>query len=204
MKIVIYGHSQAQPTGMGDDMVSALKKRKIEVKRVGRQSYDDARLLKEVEQHLGDVAVFNKAILYGQGNSSKDEDTIKLVNYFQNKIGKDNVVFIMPPINRDRDGAAPIEQRRKKRSDYMEILSKTTPVYSIEGGKSEFKKDQVHMRSGTKIGKEFAEKILDDMGIGTTGGLTIKKASFIMPAIIVGGAAGTIALVWWLLSRRNK
>jgi hypothetical protein len=41
MKVLIYGHSQSQPTGMGDDMVKALGKAKVSVKRLGLQGRND-------------------------------------------------------------------------------------------------------------------------------------------------------------------
>lgn len=54
-KALVFGHSQAQPTGMGDDLVHALALRGWQVSRTGLQGRNDRRLLAEVGV-LGDIA----------------------------------------------------------------------------------------------------------------------------------------------------
>lgn len=166
MKVLIYGHSQAQPTGMGDDMMAALKKRKIKATRLGLQGRSDKALLKESDK-LGDVRGFDLVILYCGGNNSTREDTLKLVEHF----GPKRTVAVLPPINLDRIVDIPNEQRIAKQKDYQATVQKLVPTYRLENGRAgDFKKDQIHLRSGTAIGKALAEKILTDLGVGAVSG----------------------------------
>lgn len=206
MKALIYGHSQAQPTGMGDDMVNALKKRKVEVKRLGLQGRNDKQLLKESDK-LGDVSGFDLVFLYCGGNDSDRADTLKLVEHF----GPKRVVAILPPINLDRVVDIPNEQRIAKQQNYQAAVQKLAPTYRLEGGRAaDFKKDKIHLRSGTAVGKALVEKILTDLGVGVSGGSTpagspagVSPAGLPTPGLaLVAAGAAALLLVLWFRSRR--
>ena len=158
MKVAIYGHSQAQPTGMGDDLIAELKRRKISVHRLGLQGRSDSGLMKEIDK-LGSVSDCDKIVLYCGGNDSKIPDTIKLIQHF----GAKRVVAVLPPINLDRVVSGNTNaQRLEKSKNYQAAISGMVPVFQITNGKAaDFKKDEVHLRSGTAIGRNIAVKIAD-------------------------------------------
>lgn len=203
MKVLIYGHSQAEPTGMGDDMVNALKKRKIEVKRVGRHSYNDKMLLDEVAKNVGDISGYDKVYLYAAGNNSKESDTKNLINYFIAGTGGDKVVFILPPLNSDREvKGMTLDQRRKALADKVEKISEMVPCYSIESTGSDFKKDEVHMRAGTDTGKKFVEKILSETLLESPTGGVVRYSRGVVAATALSSVLSGFLFVWWLYRKR--
>ena len=207
MNALVYGHSQAQPTGMGDDMVAALKKRKIKVTRLGLQGRSDKALIKESGK-LGDVSGFDLVFLYCGGNNSTREDTLKLVEHF----GPKRVVAILPPINLDRDVGTPNEQRIANQQSYQATVQTLAPTYRLEGGRAaDFKKDQIHLRSGTAAGKALVEKILTDLGVGAVSGgsapagspASASPAGLPTPGLaLVAVGAAALLLALWFRSRR--
>jgi hypothetical protein len=188
MKVAIYGHSQAQPTGMGDDLIAELKKRKITTHRVGLQGRSDAGLMKEIDK-LGDVSDCDKIVLYCGGNDSKIPDTIKLIQHF----GSKRVIAVLPPINLDRLSAGNTnEQKLEKSKNYQAALRGMVQVFQITNGKSsDFKKDEIHLRSGTVIGKNIAVKIADAV-----------EGKFSISSIQI--AIASVAIIGFLLFMRNR
>lgn len=184
---LIYGHSQAQPTGMGDDLLAALMSKNVAVKRVGLQGRGDAALLAEAPGALGDVSGYDKVFLFAGGNSMVQTaaDLRKLVEYF----GPKRTVVILSPVNLDRD-AASVSSLQARNEGNRKGIEDLVPVYSVEAHKGSFKDDGIHMRAGSPESVAVAKKVLDDLG-GT-------KA---MSWIVIGGLA--LAGVLLALSRRK-
>jgi LPXTG-motif cell wall-anchored protein len=162
VNVLIYGHSQAQPTGMGDDMVKALGKAKVKVKRLGLQGRNDGGLLKEIDK-LGDISGYDKVLLYGYGNDSTREQTQKLLAH----LGPQRTILIVPPINLDRPNVGEpgprIEAQKKRVRELSELLK--IPVFGIWGGAKDFKSDKIHMRSGSGAGKPLVQRLLAELGL---------------------------------------
>lgn len=201
MKVLIYGHSQSQPTGMGDDLVAALKKLKVQNKRLGLQGRSDKALLAEVGK-LGNVSGFDRVVLYCGGNNSTIPDTIKLINHF----GAQRVTAVLPPMNVDRTVPnMTLEQRREHAAAYREAIKPLVPVFQIEGHAADFKKDEIHLRSGTAIGKDLAQKLLENLGLPANAASTPEPAPAASGSnigLIVGiGAAAVLAFALWRARR---
>jgi hypothetical protein len=204
MKVLIYGHSQAQPTGMGDDMVKALGKAKVSVKRLGLQGRNDGGLLNEIGK-LGDIGGYDKVLLYGYGNDSKREQTQKLLAH----LGPQRTILIVPPINLDRPNVGEpgprIEAQKKRVTELSELLG--IPVFGIWGGAKDFKSDKIHMRSGSEAGKPLVQRLLAELGLpydpavaaklekeqvsGSRGGSALPLPASATPA----SAAGSVVLL---------
>jgi hypothetical protein len=204
MKVLIYGHSQAQPTGMGDDMVKALGKAKVSVKRLGLQGRNDGGLLNEIGK-LGDIGGYDKVLLYGYGNDSKREQTQKLLAH----LGPQRTILIVPPINLDRPNVGEpgprIEAQKKRVKELSELLG--IPVFGIWGGAKDFKSDKIHMRSGSEAGKPLVQRLLAELGLpydpavaaklekeqvsGSRGGSALPLPASATPA----SAAGSVVLL---------
>ena len=183
---LVYGHSQAQPSGMGDDMVAALKKRKVKVKRVGLQGRNDGGLLREYDkQGLGDPSQYDAVFLYGYGNDSTREQTKKLVAF----LGPERTVLIIPPINLDRvvKGMTTEERLERQKQRVRELPEELgIPVYGIWGYAKDFKSDDVHMLPGSQVSKDLVEQILSDLESGRQG---------VSPLLIVGGMVAAAAVL---------
>lgn len=163
MKVLIYGHSQSQPTGMGDDMVKALGKAKVSVKRVGIHSMNDGQLLKLIPERVGDISGYDRILLYGHGNNSTREQTQKLVAH----LGPQRTILIVPPINLDRPNVGEpgprLEMQKKRVKELSELIG--IPVFGIWGGAKDFKSDKIHMRSGSEAGKPLVQRLLAELGL---------------------------------------
>lgn len=189
--VLVYGHSQAQPSGMGDDMVAALKAKGVKFKRVGLQGRNDGGLLQEyADQGLGDPAQYDTIFLYGHGNNSTEAQTQKLVAF----LGPERTVLVLPPVNVDRvvpDATA--EQRLAKQKQRLDTFPGLlgVPVYGIWGNAQDFKNDEVHMRPGTKVGKGLVARMLQD-----------REGGSIAPGLLVGGLVA-LAVVLALATRRR-
>jgi hypothetical protein len=199
VKVLIYGHSQAQPTGMGDDLVAALKKAKVEVKRLGLQGRNDKQLVEQSGQ-LGDTSGFDRVVLYCAGNNSKLNDTLGLIQHF----GEKRVIVVMPPLNVDRVVAGKtLDQRREEWANYRNALSMVVPVVQLEGTKADFKKDEIHLKAGTAAGKAFAqtlsEYILGSAPASPPAAATAGGSS----NVLLGGLGiiGLVGVVYWVLRR---
>jgi|688.fasta_scaffold128657_2 hypothetical protein len=220
MKVLIYGHSQSQPTGMGDDMVKALGKAKVSVKRLGLQGRNDGGLLNEIGK-LGDIGGYDKVLLYGYGNDSKREQTQKLLAH----LGPQRTILIVPPINLDRPNVGEpgprIEAQKKRVKELSELLG--IPVFGIWGGAKDFKSDKIHMRSGSEAGKPLVQRLLAELGLpydpavaaklekeqvsGSRGGSALPLPASATPASAAGGIAllllGAGALAFAIYRRRK-
>lgn len=204
MKVLIYGHSQAQPTGMGDDLVAALKKAKVEVKRLGLQGRNDKQLVEQSGQ-LGDTSGFDRVVLYCAGNNSKLNDTLGLIKHF----GEQRVIVVMPPLNVDRVVAGKtLEQRREEWANYRNALSMVVPVVQLEGTKADFKKDEIHLKSGTAAGKAFAQNLVEYILGAAPAAPPVQPAA--PPAATAGGGStlltvlgvvGLAGIAYWVLRR---
>lgn len=157
MKAVVYGHSQAQPTGMGDDMVAGLKKRGYSVNRVGLQGKNDKGLLDNIDV-LGDISDADRVFLYAGGNS--DKPTVNDLRALIQALGPDRTTVILPPVNLDRPTSAVVKQQAKNASNKAGIQD-LVPVYTVAGHAADFKADSIHMRAGTAISKQLVNTILD-------------------------------------------
>lgn len=189
MKIAVYGNSQAEPTGMGDDLVAELKKRKVEVKRIGLHGRDDAALLEEAKS-IGDPADYDKIVLYCGGNNSKVPQTIKLIQYF----GADKCIAVLPPINIDK---VPIRVLPGGTAAYSAEIKKLVPVFHItEGHADDFKSDGVHLKPKTEVSQDMAKKIAD-LALG-------KQASKSNTAIYITVSAIAIAVMGFVLWRSSR
>jgi hypothetical protein len=147
---------------MGDDMVKALGKAKVSVKRLGLQGRNDGGLLNEIGK-LGDIGGYDKVLLYGYGNDSKREQTQKLLAH----LGPQRTILIVPPINLDRPNVGEpgprIEAQKKRVKELSELLG--IPVFGIWGGAKDFKSDKIHMRSGSEAGKPLVQRLLAELGL---------------------------------------
>jgi hypothetical protein len=198
MKVLIYGHSQAQPTGMGDDMVKALGKLKVGVKRVGIQGKNDGQLLKLLPDRVGDISGYDKVLLYGYGNDSTKEQTQKLVQY----LGPQRTILIIPPINLDRvvEGTTPEARLERQKQRVVELKALLgIPVYGIWGYKKDFKSDIIHMRPGSQAGAALVPYLLAELGLQTPPP-DVQEGSALGSVLLVAGAA----LVGFMLARRNR
>ena len=184
---LIYGHSQAQPTGMGDDLLAALAGKNVVVKRVGLQGRGDADLLAEAPGALGDVSDYDRVFLFAGGNSMVQTaaDLRKLVEYF----GPKRTVVILSPVNLDRDAStvASLQSRNEGNRKGIEDL---VPVYSVQAHKDSFKADGIHMRAGSPESVALAKQVIEDL-----------SSSKSMSLLVVGGLVLAAALL--ALSRRK-
>lgn len=162
-RALVYGHSQAQPTGMGDDMVKALKARGVKVDRLGLQGRNDAKLLAESDQ-LGDLSGYDRVFLYAGGNNDKPspDDLRKLVEHF----GASRTTVILSPVNTDGQGSRSPEVRRPISVANRAGVQDLVTAYEIEAPGSSFKPDGIHLRAGSPEGKALVERILTDLGAG--------------------------------------
>jgi hypothetical protein len=189
---------------MGDDMVKALGKAKVSVKRLGLQGRNDGGLLNEIGK-LGDIGGYDKVLLYGYGNDSKREQTQKLLAH----LGPQRTILIVPPINLDRPNVGEpgprIEAQKKRVKELSELLG--IPVFGIWGGAKDFKSDKIHMRSGSEAGKPLVQRLLAELGLpydpavaaklekeqvsGSRGGSALPLPASATPA----SAAGSVVLL---------
>jgi hypothetical protein len=187
---------------MGDDMVKALGKAKVSVKRLGLQGRNDGGLLNEIGK-LGDIGGYDKVLLYGYGNDSKREQTQKLLAH----LGPQRTILIVPPINLDRPNVGEpgprIEAQKKRVKELSELLG--IPVFGIWGGAKDFKSDKIHMRSGSEAGKPLVQRLLAELGLpydpavaaklekeqvsGSRGGSALPLPASATPASAAGGIA---------------
>lgn len=183
---LIYGHSQAEPTGMGDDLVAALKAAGVQVSRVGRHGKNDKQLL-ALAPDLGDVSVYDRVFLFCGGNSDKPQwqNTRKLIQYF----GASRVIAILPPINTSRNADIVAAARERRRAN-TEGIADLVRVYAIDAGGDEFKGDEVHMRPGTPTSKALAARLVAEMEGGSS-----------TPWVLAVGLGSAIA--WWWIRRRS-
>lgn len=191
LKVLIYGHSQAQPTGLADDMVKALGKLKVKVTRVGIAGKNDGQLLSLLDNRVGDISGYDRILLYGYGNSSTRPQTHKLLTH----LGKSRTVLVIPPINLDREGVGPPEPRLEAQKRRLRELPEEfgVPVFGIWGYRKDFRQDQIHMRPGTAPGKVLVEDLLVAIGLKQRAGL---------PPFVVAAVAAVLAFGAWRLSRR--
>ena len=186
---LIYGHSQAEPTGMGDDMLKALKAKGVKVTRVGRHGYNDAKLLSNTDE-LGDVSGYDHVFLYAGGNSDKPtpKDLRKLVQYF----GGDRSTVVLSPVNLGGEGARAPEVRRPVNAGNRAGVEDIVKVYEVEAPASSFKRDGIHLKSGSPESKALVESILTDLSESKP------SASSAPPDGSSSPQAGSPALLWVL------
>ncbi len=162
-KALVYGHSQAQPTGMGDDLVKALHLRGWQVSRTGLQGRNDRRLLAEASA-LGDIAGHDLVFLYAGGNS--DRPSVRSLRALVQHFGPHRTIVILPPINVDGPPELVVTLRTRNRGN-REGIADLVKVYDLEAPGAAFKPDGRHMRAGTPAGAALVAQILRDIAIET-------------------------------------
>jgi len=185
VKVAIYGHSQAQPTGMGDTLKKALQDRGHTVIRLGLAGKSDRTLLQRVDE-LGPWQDADRIVLYGYSNGSEKSDTIALLQH----LGLHRTRLVLPPINLDRETGTPNAQRKQNMQNQADFFSKYVPTYWVAGHRADFHGDQIHMRAGSVAGKKLVARMLVDMGIdppavkrGGTGGSLLGVAVVVAVAV---------------------
>ena len=201
MKVAIYGHSQAQPTGMADDLFYALKKRKHKVLRLGLAGKSDKVLLERVNE-LGDWQDSDRIVLYGHstGNGSTKQQTVALLTH----LGLDRTILVLPPINLSRGKGEPKAdltstnaERIASQEEKVAYFSNYVPTFYMAGHDQDFHKDRVHARPGTPPGKILLDKLLVALELQKPAATTVKSGSLLLPLALLGAA------VWWFRRPRG-
>lgn len=185
---LIYGHSQAEPWGMGDAMVDALKARGVKVTRIAKRGRNDKGLLKEVGS-VGDPAKYERVFLYAGGNS--DVPMLDSLRALINHLGPSKTVLILSPLNVDRDPER-VATLRKRNEGNRDGVKDLVPVYIVEAGNASFSGDKIHMKAKAPENLALVQKILADLD-----GVPSQPEAPIQPAQGAGGGMplGTILLV---------
>ena len=164
MKALIFGHSQSG--GLGLELARVLKKAKVDVTRVTKVGWNDAKLL----GYLPSVpkGPYKYVFLYVGGNSDNPTPVQinKLVEHF--KTAGADVSVILPPVNTERTkkgGATATAALRAKNAGNRKGIVDVR-VYEIEGTNADFEPDQIHMRASSAASKTLAQKMLANLGLG--------------------------------------
>ena len=192
---LVYGHSQAEPWGMGDAMVDALKARGVKVTRIAKRGRNDKGLLKEVAS-VGDPAKYDRVFLYAGGNS--DVPMLDSLRALITHLGPAKTVVILSPLNVDRDPER-VATLRKRNEGNREGVKDLAPVYTVEAGNPSFSGDRIHMKAKAPENLALVAKILSDLDSGSTGG----GGEGISPLLIVGGLAVLAAVLAFAAKKRR-
>lgn len=202
MKVAIYGHSQAQPTGLADDLVYALKKRGHKVLRLGLAGKSDKVLLERVDE-LGDWQDADRIVLYGHstGNGSTKQQTVALLTH----LGLDRTILVLPPLNLSRGAGQPKadlpETNAQRIADHdkkVAYFGQYVPTFYMVGYDQDFHKDRIHARPGTPPGKGLLATLMVALELEKPPSSPVRPAgSLLLPLALLGAA------VWWFRRPRG-
>lgn len=191
MNILIYGHSQSY--GMGIDLTHHLSKAGHKTNRVTKVGWSDLDLKKGIPELTGDPSQYDY-IYYVAGANPKGMDKEKISKLILENVatlgGKNKVTVILAPYNDSKEPKDILNDTSTRGYLYeKDLRAAGVKVYRPLFPSSIFEPDTIHVKAGTKIGRDFAAEVI----AGGPSKYCMTKETNMVPIII--GAVATVAII---------
>jgi len=161
---LIFGHSQASPTALGGTIESMLTSSGMQVKRLKFDGDNDKRLVSKLTQIPNKsyrvAYLFLNGNVYSPTGPLYEDSKLQIINYVNNnlKVPKQNIIVILPPINKDNELSSRRYQLNVKAKKFFEANG-VRVAKIVVANQASFSKNGLYLKSGAPEAKSLASSV---------------------------------------------
>ena len=165
--VLIFGHSQSGPTAIGGALESAVKGAGLQVTRITINGASDNSLVNKLknipDNNYKQAYLFLNGNVYESNGDLMEASKVAIVNHMTNnlKIPKQNILVILPPVNRDSEKSVRRYNLSKRAASFFAARDVKVADIIISDAKSF--SDDIHIKGGAAETKSSVAKIVSGL-----------------------------------------